>query len=82
MLRDLAAKVGCTSRLIFVDVPVATARERWRLNRQTHERFDLPETLFESALTAFERPSPDERAIVYVQADDLDEWIRAHFSGH
>ena len=75
-LRDLADGVGCTSRLIFVDVPRDVARERWHRNRRTHERFHLPKALFESALAAFERPGPDEGAIVYQPAEDLAEWIR------
>ena len=79
-LRNVAEKAGCASRLIWVDVPADVARERWRRNRQTRQRFDLPEALFESALAAFERPSADEGAVVYALTDDVHAWIDKHLA--
>lgn len=64
-LRALAAAEHQPSRTIFVDAPVEVVGERWRENRMTGERFDLPEALFESALTAFVPPAPDEEVLVY-----------------
>ncbi len=80
-LRDLAAAERCPSRTIFVDVPVGAVRARWRRNRVTGERFDLPEALFESALAAFQSPGADEEALVYDGTTELDAWIGHHFGG-
>ncbi len=77
-VRSIAHDVGCPSRLIFVEASVETVRSRWRRNRQTHERFDLSEALFESALAAFEPPHPDEVAAVCHVDEDSEKWIRAH----
>lgn len=70
-LRELAAEEGCPCRLVFVHISVDAARERWRRNRETRERFDLPESLFESALAAFEPPLADEHPLSYDPSGDL-----------
>ena len=64
-LRVLAAAERCPTQTIFVAAPVDTVRARWRRNRVSGERFDLPEALFESALAAFQPPAADEEALPY-----------------
>jgi predicted kinase len=74
-LRELAAEEGCSYRLVFVDISVDEARVRWRRNRDTRERFDLPESLFEWALAAFERPLTDEHPVVYDPSADVAQVV-------
>lgn len=80
-LRLLAAAERCLSQTIFVDASVDMVRTRWRRNRVSGERFDLPEALFESAIAAFQTPAADEEALVYAGAPELDAWIGHHFGG-
>ena len=80
-LRVLAAAERCPTQTIFVAAPVDTVRARWRRNRVSGERFDLPEALFESAIAAFQPPAADEGALVYGGTPELDAWIGHHFGG-
>lgn len=77
-IREFAASIGCPCRLVFVDAPVETVRQRWRHNRRSRERFDLPEAVFESALAAFERPAPDEAAVPWDGTMDVSAWATRH----
>jgi predicted kinase len=78
-MRDLATKRAFAARVIYVAVPEATARARWQANKQTGERFDLPASVFEEALTLFEEPARDEDVIVYAPTQDVAKWIKANF---
>lgn len=65
-LRELAASRNFGSKLIYVAIPEATARER------------APHTI-DAALAVFEEPSRDEDAIVYAPTQDVTRWIKANF---
>jgi predicted kinase len=65
-LRSLAASRNFESKLIYVAVPEATARER------------APEAI-DAALEVFEEPGRDEDAIIYGPRQDVARWIKANF---
>jgi predicted kinase len=64
-LRNLAASRNFTSKLIYVAIPEATARE------------GAPDAI-DAALAIFEEPSRDEGAIVYAPTQDVTRWIKAN----
>lgn len=73
--RNLATELGIETKLIFVDTPVEVVRQRWRANRKTSERFDVPDSVFEDSIRLFERPTKEECVIVFTQNDNLNDWI-------
>jgi hypothetical protein len=62
-LRELAHRAGAEARVIFVDVPVAEAEERWRLNKARRLRMDLSDWAFRKTVEDFEPPA-DEADVV------------------
>jgi predicted kinase len=74
-LRDLLKKGDFNSQVIFVKVPEKVARKRWIKNRKTKKRFDIPENIFNEAITLLEIPSEDENVTIFDYKDKLDEWI-------
>lgn len=44
-------------------------------NRQTGARFDVRDDNFDQAVTGFEPPTPDERALRYDGASPPEEWL-------
>jgi predicted kinase len=65
-LRNLAASRNFASKLIYVAIPEATARQR------------APDAI-DAALAIFEEPSRDEGAVVYTPTQDVARWIKANF---
>ena len=78
-LRKLASDNGFSAKLIFVDVPLETVKERWQANRTSKERFDLPDGIFQAALDSWEPPTKDENPIRYTQEMELETWIKENF---
>ena len=73
--RKLATDLGIETKIIFVDIPEEIVRKRWLENKEKHDRFDIPEDVFEDAIEQFEKPTVNENVIVYQQEEDLDQWI-------
>jgi predicted kinase len=65
-LRALSASRKFASRVVYVAVPEATARER------------APDAIG-AALSGFEEPSKDEDVIVYAPTQDIAKWVKANF---
>lgn len=80
-LRGVATKGDFLTKVIHVDTPVTTVRERWLKNKTTKERFDLPEKIFQEAIDSYEPPTEDENTIVYNPSEVAEEWIEKHFDG-
>ena len=76
-VRAVAAQAGVPARLIWVATPEATARARWRANRQSGARNDVRDADFELVATRFEEPDADEDALRYDGATDAEAWLRA-----
>jgi predicted kinase len=64
-LRALAASRNFGSRVIYVAIPEATARQR------------APDAI-DAALAGFEEPTKDEDVIVYAPTQDVSKWIKAN----
>ena len=73
--RAIAARHGVPATVIYLDVPEAEARRRWRHNRETGRRADVRDEDFALVATAFEPPAGDEAAVRYDPGAPLDEWI-------
>jgi predicted kinase len=69
--REVAAAGGETL-LIFVDTAESVIRERLEKNRISIERNDVVPEVFEPHFATFEKPSPDEQAIIVDGAQPVE----------
>jgi len=76
--RNLADKLGIETKIIFINIPEKVVRERWKINRMTKERFDVPDDVFEEAIRLFEFPTPEENILYYNDKDTIDIWIKKY----
>lgn len=74
-LRTIAARHGARARVLWVDVPAATATARWRRNRQTRTRYDVRDEDFAQVVDRFEPPTDDEDALRYEESLPLAAWL-------
>jgi predicted kinase len=74
-LRAIAARYGACVRVIWLDVLEEVVVARWRLNRETGERYDVRYDDFAQVLTSFEAPGKDENVLRYDQSEPLAERI-------
>lgn len=77
--RGVAERHGYQTRVIHLDVPLATVHERRRRNESTAERHGVIDNIFESHVAEFEVPGEDEDAVVYRPSQDLEAWLASHF---
>lgn len=76
--RAVAAQCGADALVIYVATPASIVRQRWLLNRLTHERNDVRDDYFEMGLDAFEPPTTEENALLYTNEQDVSAWIEQH----
>lgn len=74
-LREIAHRHGISAKVIFVDVPERVARERWRQNRITGNRFDVRDDDFAQVVDNFQPPTEEEGVIRYDQSLPVREWV-------
>ena len=55
-VRAIGQRAGAQVQFLYVAVSEAVVRQRWRTNRQTGERYDVPDEMFELAMRAFQAP--------------------------
>ena len=60
-------------------MPLATIRERRRLNQLDARRPPVVDDVFEHHVADFERPSADEQSIRFSPEIDLEQWLDDHF---
>lgn len=65
-LRSIANAVGAETVIVYVAVPGAEVRRRWRANRVSGERHDVRETDFLNVIDGFEEPNDDEGIVIRV----------------
>lgn len=78
-LRNLAAKEGFTTKVIYVKTTEEVVRKRWEENKEKNERFDVPENIFEWAINDFEEPTEDEDVIIFDNSEVIEIWISKYF---
>lgn len=78
-LRRIAARHNVRARVLWVDVPVAVATERWRRNRESGQRYDVRDEDFAQVVDRFEPPASDEDMLRYDQSLSVDVWIARHW---
>lgn len=66
--RSLAAELDVAMVLVFVDVAVSTIRGRQVANRSSGRRPDVSDAVMDDHLAGFQRPGPDEAAVVVSEA--------------
>ncbi len=75
--RMLARSTGATVTFIYLDVPESLVRERLMANRQTAQRFDVPDDLFTQAIGLMEPPDGTEAVARYDGAAPVSIWVAA-----
>jgi hypothetical protein len=58
-LRAVARQFGAAVQFAYVPITPQESRRRWQTNRETHERNDIRDEDFETALRMFEDPSSE-----------------------
>ncbi len=79
-LRTIATKQEASSQVIYLDIPESEARQRWKHNRVTYQRYDVRDEDFDHVATYFEPPAQEEQVLCYHPSQSLDEWIQRTFS--
>jgi predicted kinase len=79
LVKNIASKLGIEAITIFVNTPVAVARERLLQNRRINHRFDVTDEDFESTVNEMEQPAESEKHIVYEFETPVDRWIDNNF---
>jgi len=74
-IRGVAEQYGAASYLIYPATPEAEARSRLERNRETGERWDVPDESFYEVARDFEMPGPDEAPIRYSPEVPIDRWL-------
>ncbi len=70
-LRKIAQEMGCKSSVVYLDISFDEAKKRWKKNRITKQRMDLPKWAFDAACDNFESPVNEKNAIIiYQDCDD------------
>jgi len=75
--RALASAADADITFIYMDVTESVARKRWRANRQTAQRHDVPDDLFTQAIELMEPPDEMESVIRYDGVAPVAAWVAA-----
>jgi len=73
-LREVALRNKVGVKVIFLDIPKETAKERLKENRILNKRKDVLSSDFKEVVDNFEKPTEEENVIVYKQ-EPLESWI-------
>ncbi len=74
-VREHMKESGFPIKVLWFDIPADIVKERYRRNKETRERFDISEKLFQEALDTYEAPSENENVIIFREDIDLEKWI-------
>ena len=66
--------------IVFLNIPLATIRNRIEQNEKTLARHKVKHNIIEEMAKTFEPPQPDENAIKYYANQPIDEWIAEHLA--
>ena len=75
-LRKIAEKLGIKSKVIYVKIDKEEALKRWRKNSETKQKHQLSKEIIEKTCNIFEEPKLNEKAVIYTQNMDFEEWIK------
>ena len=74
--REAASECGAVVRIVYIDVPETELRRRIAANRQTRDRPDIADEVFQSHFETFEVPGTDEEPLIFHPREDPEVWIR------
>ena len=76
--RELAARFGFDTTVVFVDAPLDFIRARIAANLREGTRTGITEPVFSRHVAEFEVPQPDERTVRFTPSDEIGRWIAAN----
>ena len=76
-LRAIAQAAGYEITFIYLNIPASVARERLKANRQTAQRHNVPDDLFDQALGLMEPPDEAEGVMQYDGVAPVAAWVAA-----
>lgn len=82
--RDLVKKIASEQEIeavtIFINIPTAEAYKRLQNNRQSKDRFDVPDDDFYGVVEEMEAPNVDEKHLVIKWDENFEKWIDTNLS--
>jgi predicted kinase len=75
--RRLAGANGYALALVFVDTPLDVIRRRMDANAEDGHRAAIRDDVFDEHIRTFERPGPDENAILFTPGQPVANWLEA-----
>ena len=75
-LRNIAKDLQIKSKLIYVKIDEKEALKRWGENSKTKQKHQLTKEIIERACDIFEEPKEDEKAVIYNQDTEFEEWVK------
>lgn len=74
-LRHIARECNAATKVIFVDTPITTIKEREKINKLTKKRHDVAVENFKKALSQFQKPTYKENIIRFTPSDNIEKWL-------
>jgi predicted kinase len=74
-LRQLAARHGARSVVVYLNTPLAVIEDRQRANQVTGERHSVSPTALHAEVAKFEVPGPSEAAVEFTPGTDFASWL-------
>ncbi len=74
-IRAIASQVGCSTRVIYMRVPLEEIERRRQANRSSSQRPDVLESDWAEIIDEFEVPTQDEAVILFDGTQSPEEWI-------
>jgi len=73
--KSIADRAGVPFLVVYIDIPVEIARQRWLENRRTFTRRDVSDKDFEDTIRAMQAPLADEAPLIFHDFDEIDPWL-------
>ena len=79
--RQIAARHGAATAVLYITTPALAAEQRRQQNRQLHARADVHDIDFAAVAAQFQPPTADEDVIQYNGSAPVAAWIADTFGG-
>ena len=76
--RELAARFGFDTTVVFADAPLDLIRARIAANLREGTRTGITDAVFSRHVAEFEAPQPDERTVRFTPSEEIATWISAN----
>lgn len=78
ILRTIAKNNNTQTKVVYINTPLDTVKQRWQENKKTMKRNDVPSDDFMLVVTNFDIPDKEENILIFQPEQDLDAWIKTN----